>query len=292
MKITSQLATASPNAPNLTFAFDDTVDQYVLGASEIYYTFGSNDHHIKKIKLNMAPSNSGSTVSATISMTLSDDSGNDISSSSYVNVACLAALGQNTYSNVQMTSNLAFGSGESSSPITLDNTTYINEAIMEGFELAYNEDHHLKRIYANVSVSVQQGKSATVTGSDDMYDDSGNSATTKNLQAAYLGTYINGSDSGLVAIEQSYDTGAGLQNVDLSTYLGGKTLTGAAVILKSYDLSFSGDHHMKYLKVGADTVAFDGSTVSFTPMAEMKDDSSHSASGSVTLIIIGTCDPN
>ncbi|MBL4660989.1 MAG: hypothetical protein JKY19_11590 [Alcanivoracaceae bacterium] len=292
MKIVSILKTATPQSPNLTFQYTDTVDQYLVGATQLYYTFGNNDHHVKKIKLNMAPSNSGNNVNASISMTLNDDSGHDISSSSYVDVTCLAALGQNTNSNVQLTSDLSYPSGSSSSPIGLQNNTFVNEPIMEGFELAYDNDHHVKRIHANVSVSVQQGSSATLSGTADMYDDSGNSATTKSLEAGYLGTYINGNASGLVAIEQSYQTNAGLQHVDLSTYLGSKNLTGAAVFLKTFDLSFGGDHHMKSITVGASDVAFDGQKVSFTPQAKMKDDSSHNASGSVTLIIIGACDPN
>jgi hypothetical protein len=291
MKISIIKKQATPSSSNLSFQYDSSVDQFLIGATQLYYTFGSHDHHVKKIKLNMAPSNSGNDVNATISMTLKDDSGNDISSTSYVDVTSLAALGQNSNSSVQLTSNLSFPSGSSSNQIGLRNNTYVNEALMEGFDMAFDGDHHVKRIHADVSVSVQQGSSATLSGTADMYDDSGNSATTKTLQGGYLGTYINGSDSGLVVVEQSYNTGEGLQHVDFTTHLGDKNLTGAAVFIKTYDLSFSGDHHMKSIRVGADGIVFDDKTVSFTPRADMTDNSGHNASGSVTLVIVGACDP-
>jgi hypothetical protein len=292
MKISIIKKQATPSSSNLSFQYDSTVDQYLVGATQFFYTFGNKDHHVKKIKLNMAPSNSGNDVNATISMTLNDDSGNDISSTSYVDVTSLAALGQNSNSTVQLTSNLSFPSGSSSNQIGLRNNTYVNEALMEGFEMAFDGDHHVKRIHADVSVSVQQGASATLSGTADMYDDSGHSATTKSLQGGYLGTYINGSDSGIVSVEQNYKTGTGLQHVDLTTHLGGKNLTGAAVFIKTYDLAFNNDHHMKSLRVGADGVVFDNKTISFTPYAAMTDNSGHSASGSVTLVIVGACDPS
>lgn len=290
MKIIAKKKKATPISPNISFGFDENVDQFLVGASKIFYTFDSTDHHVRKMKLNMGASNSSFNVNASITMTLNDDNGHDISANSYVDVTCLAALGQNTTSNVQLTGDLSYQSGASSAPINLQNPTFTNEAILEGFNLAYDKDHHVKRIHATVAVSPQQGRSVTLTGTDDMYDNNGHSASTKSLEAAYLGTYIKGSDCGLVAIEQSYSTDTKLTHVDLSTYLGRRKLTGAAVFVRSFDLSFGGDHHMQSMTVGASDIAHNDTTISFTPQVIMRDNGSNRATGNVTLVIIGTCD--
>lgn len=292
MKIISKTEKATRNDPNVNFKFDDSVDQFLVGATSLYYAFGSKDHHVQKIKLSMNASNAGQEVSVATTMTLKDDGNNSISSDSFVEVGCLAATGQNSNSTVQLTSGLKFPSEGTSNPIGLQNNTYVNEALLTGFELAYegNSDHHIKRIYANVSASIQQGQSVTLSGTDDMYDSSGNSAVIKNLEAGYFGTYIDGNASGLVVKEKSYSSSDGGQTVDLADLLGDKKLTGATVFIRSFDTSFDKDHHLKSIYLGAENISYKDQKVSFTPKVKMKDNSSHNASGTIKLIIVGLCD--
>ncbi len=291
MKTEAQILRATPGSPDVTFTFSNTVDQFLTGITQLYFTYGSSDHHVRTVTAGMSPSNSGVNVNVPVTMVLNDDSGHNISGSSYLDVGCIAATGQNTNSSVQLTSALPFQSGGTSSAISLQNNTFLNEPIMAGFDLSYgSDDHHVRRIFAKTAVSLQQGSTAAITGSDNMYDDSGNSATTKTLEGSYLGTYINGADSGIVAVEQSFATGAPATSIDLSGQTGGKPLTGAAVYLKSFDLSYEDDHHVEFIRAGASNVAFDGTTITFTPWAQMEDDGGRKASGSITLIIVGTVD--
>jgi len=293
MKLDSISSQASPNNPDLTFRFDDSVDQFLVGATNIYYTFGDKDHQVRQIKLNMDSSNSGQEVSTSVTMSLNDEGSHNISSSSFVDVSCLAATGSNSNSTAKLVSGLAFPSGSSSNPIGLANDTYSNEAILEGFELAYEgEDHHIKQMYGKLSSTVQQGESVIVSGSADMSDDSGNNANIKSLQSGYLGTYIDGNASGLVVVEKSYDTSDGPQTVDLGALLGTKSLTNAAVFIRSFDVSFSKDHHMKSLYLGASDVSITAQEVLFSPQISMKDDSDNKASGNIKLVIVGLCDPD
>lgn len=288
MKIETIKTKAYPDSSEITFNFSDTVDQYMIGASQISYEFTSKDHHVKKIKLGIAPSVSGKNVIANISMILNDNSTHEIASSSYVNVLCLAATGQNSDKYVQLKNNISFSSGSKKS-IQLKQKIYDNMPIMQGFSMEYDKnDHHIKQLKAELSIS-HNNSTTDMTGICGMEDKSGHSSISNELQTSYLGTSLKGNSSGLVLIEKTYETDEKTTTIDLSGYLGEKKLTAAAVLIKSFELAFSTDHHMKRLRVGASKVSFEGQSIRFTPRASMTDGSKHNALGVVTLIIIGVC---
>jgi|GEM_PF-2673695 len=295
MKLQCQRKHSTPASPNLTFEFDESVDQYLIGVSNFQYTYGKWDHHVKEIKLSVNSTNSGNRIDAAVVMDLTNGGNNSLGSESFANISCLAATGDNSDKALQLNNDLSFSSDGSSSPTTLNNNTYINEAVMEGFDLAYSDGHKLRKIYANVATDVQQGQSATLTGTAGMVDDSGHNATTKQLEGSYLGTYIDGNASGLVVIEQTYNAQADCNQttVELGGLLGDKKLTSATVFLRSFDVEFKSDHSLKTIYLGARDISFADQSVTFTPQVSLQDGNGHNTEiGSIKVVVVGTCDPD
>lgn len=72
----------------------------------------------------------------------------------------------------------------------------------------------------------------------------------------------------------------------------GSTVIRASVAVQGYSVSFGAkvDHHVKALDVSTSIASISGSTVTAKATCTMEDNSSHKATGTVSVLVIAVCD--
>jgi hypothetical protein len=285
MPITTKSQSTEPNK-TITFDFgSDNVLRYVLGVAYWSFTYGSNDHHIKTVSLDLASNQpSASKIDCTVTGQLMDDSGNNIkNSSSSVTVCCIAEL-NSTDANISLAGAQGIPNGGNSGPIALPGSSLtISQAVLAGFNLSYSKDHHVRKL-GTVAGFTANGSQGTITSQAWMADDSGNTASTATINGGLIAA--NPSEAGLLAESKTNQ-----QTTDKLIVGFEKTLSSAVVILQSLHMEFSKDHHVKTLGGGCTGWSVDGKNVTLdNARAFMKDDSGHNqvdGSSSVSLAIFG-----
>lgn len=281
------------------FEFDAPIASYLVGISRFYLTYGSEDHHVKRISVGLTANKSGSQrVSVTPTLILSDSSGNVIDTAdSVVDVVVLAWTGASPGSLV-LASQDSIPSNGRSNPIALpDSNLAINQAVLTGFDLAYSgSDHHVDSAYAAVG-AISEGTDGSITGKADMADKSGNRAGSPTFNGGLIAASEDDLGFVLATLDNQQLT-KGTKTVDFTDLVppGTANLKSATALITRFAVEFatSSDHHVKSLGAGCDNCFFDAQNllkvVVQNPYALIRDDSNHSqdnSKSSVDLLVVG-----
>lgn len=276
MPLEIQTATIQPGSTK-SFNFSNLITQRAVGISAYQLSYGNSDHHVKTMSISLSLNQSGSTLSVTPHATLVDASGNNLSlSNSSITVVAVAWVGVDD-SNLKLTNVYDIQNGGSSGAITIPGfNPNILQAGLAGFELSYgNTDHHLETASAAVGTTLN-GDTATVNGVVFMYDGSGNSASTANVD----GCLIANTDPSLGAYVIATDS---LQN-GTQTLTFPSSVTKAMPLLSNFKVQFNSnrDHHVKTIAAKLNIQSQTGSSVVVTGSATLTDDSGNNQDNDVS----------
>lgn len=283
MPIAIKTISITPNK-TVTFDFPDNVLAYVVGINYWRFSFGKDDHHVKKLLLSLDSNKpSSKQVTTKISAQIDDDSGHGISDGdSQVSVSCIAVLGA-VDNNITLTGANGIPSEGSSKVLPVPSSTLsIGSSFVTGFSLSQSEDHHVKRIQTTAGFD-QSGNSGQITALAQISDTSGHSGTgTLNGGLVAASTSERGLLSLAVTNKQT-DTSV---SVDFGQALG----ADAAVLLQNLEVTFgSDDHHVKSIGGGCSGWKVEGSKVTLdNARAFVSDTSGHSqdnGASNVSLVV-------
>jgi len=235
--------------PNKTVSFDFGTDSsvlsYVVGIAYWQFTYESSDHHVKTLALGITANLADThTVTAKVTGTLSDDSGNNISNSNSEVIVCCLAIVDSADSNLTLAAANSIANQGTSNQIALPGSSLsISSAFLAGFNLAYSSgDHHVHSFLTSAGFT-QNGSVGEITAQAAMSDSSGNSVNTATINGGLVAaTPI---ESGLVAQSK-----VNLQTTDTVDVEFSKSISAAVVLLQDVDMQFSGDHHIKTIGGG------------------------------------------
>lgn len=284
MPIAVQSIQSTPNR-NVTFSFQEDVVAYVVGVAYWSFTFGSDDHHVRKVALSLANNKTGPRqITTTVNATLADDSGHGIDDGrSLVRLCCVAiTLAQD--SAVGLATANGIPSGSASGPISLPGTSLsVSSAFLAGFSLSQDDDHHVRTFKTNAGFQ-QDGNVGQITSTAEMIDTSGHEAD-GTIDGGLLTTLA--SEAGLVVRSLVNQQTTGTQSVDMDV-----ELREAAVFVQGLVATFGNkDHHVKTIGGGCKDWRIDGSSVALDgAQAFIVDDSGHTENdelSSVSLVVVG-----
>ncbi|QSQ17644.1 hypothetical protein [Myxococcus landrumensis] len=270
-----------------TFNFGEhTVLDFTVGIA--YWKFGyGNDNFITNIDLSLVVNKaSPSTITAKVVGRLHDDSGNtlDIPNSSVV-VCCIAVLDTKN-SNVELDSAYDISNNGQSRAIRLPSASpAILATFVSGWRIGYNNDHQVAALAFGTGVTLN-GNEATIKATASIHDNSGNQATTAQVDGGLVSATTT-SDGILQQALVSSQT-SNTVKVDF-----GKPLSKAVVLLQNYEVTFhkNQDNHVRTVGGGCAKWSVDGSSVNLeSPKAFITDDSGNVATDSasnVTLVVLG-----
>lgn len=274
--------------PNRTISFEfpgKQVLSYVVGIAYWKFTYGSKDHHVRTCALNLAANkDEPGRISVKVTATLSDDSGNNISNGDSSVTVCLIAVLDSPDSQLALGAANAISNNGASSGIPVPSANLaISSALLSGWELGFNGDHHVRHFLTAAGLSVN-GTSAQITAQAKMSDDSGNKASTATINGGMLAA--TPAESGLLTVSKTNLQDSGQVIAEFP-----RELSEAVVLLQSVDMQFGGDHHVKAMGGGSSGWSIDGKNVKLdNARAFMNDGSGHNeASGSseVNLLVVG-----
>lgn len=274
--------------PNKTLTFDfgsDKVLSYVIGISYWSFTYGSKDHHVQTVALGVTSNQPDThTVTAKVSGTLSDHSGNNISDGDSQVRVCCVALVNSADSNLTLAGAQSIPNGGTSGMINLPGSSLaISSAFLAGFNLSYgSSDHHVQK-FSTAAGFTASGSQGAITSQAAMADKSGNNASTAT---------ING---GLIAATPS-ETGifvrslTNLQTKNTTDVEFGTNISDAVVLLQDLEMQYDDDHHVKTLGGGTSGWKVNKTSVTLdNARAFMLDNSGNNqvdASSDVSLVVV------
>lgn len=282
MAIEIQSQTVHPN-DIASFRFSDTVQSFVVGVSYFSLTYGSNDHHVQTTNLHLTPDKPSATqVDVAAHAQLKDDSGHKLKTSeSLIGVVCIAVVG--TADPMTVLANKAgIPSNTQSSPIQLPNgNPTVLQSISTGYELSYgSKDHHVEAMKATSGV-VLDGSQASLTGTAEMFDRSGNEAENPKVD---VGLISSANSSPGFTIKSARLQTSSTHDVDF-----GAPVKAAAVLISDWNVAYesSKDHHVKTYGAGTTGWTISGSKVQLAnARAFIKDDSGNHQNGGSAVTIL------
>ncbi|HEY7770715.1 MAG TPA: hypothetical protein VIB55_21295 [Longimicrobium sp.] len=277
-----------------TFTFNDSVVTFFAGVSSFSFTYGSSDHHVEQLALTLTSSlTSPRQVQVNVSGTLQDASGNSIDNrNSYVYVTVVAWTGANTGGLVMATED-GIADNARGAGISLPSANPgILVTALNGFKLAYaGTDHHVEYVRAGTGAA-SSGSMGFVEGHANMYDASGNTAATANVNGALLATSMQ--NLGIYTAIKVAQSGSPV-TVDFSGILpSGVTLKSAAVLVSDFHVQYGGgtDHHVQTIGTGCSTWTVSPTSVTLnTAQSFMYDDSGNNqdnGASNVTILVVGS----
>lgn len=260
-------------APNktVTFDFPSNVLAYVVGVSYWNFSFGSDDHHVKKLILSLDSNQPGANqITTTVTAKIDDESGHGISSAdSKVSISCIAVVTA-ADGNILLSSCNSIASGGSSQSFPLPGSSLkIGSTFITGFSLSQPTDHHVKTVQTTAGFK-QTGNSGQITSQAQMVDTSGNFAE-GSINGGLLAAAS--SEQGILSRALTNQQTDKAQSVDFGQALA----TGAAVLLQSLEVTFGkSDHHVKTIGGGCGSWRVEGTKVTLdNARAFITDDSGH-----------------
>lgn len=287
MPIALRQTSAETNS-TITFDFgNDSVLSFVAGISYWKFAYGSDDHHVQTLALSLATNQPDPhKVTARVTATLSDDSGNNIKNSeSSVHVNCIALV-NSADKELALSGATAIPNNQSSNPVALPGSSLaIASSFLAGFDLSYgSSDHHVRKLHTAAGFTAN-GSQGAITSQAAMGDDSGHNASTATINGGLAAA--TPTETGLFA--QSVVNQQTTDTVDVDF---GRSISDAVVMLQSLTLDFGKDHHVKSLGGGVDSWKVSGSKVLlYGPHAFIEDDSGHNqvdSDSGVSLVVFAT----
>lgn len=282
MTIEVKTITARPNE-TVEFKFNDNVVDFIVGVSQWNFAYGEKeDHHIRRVTLNPTSTKSANRVTTRLNASMYDDSGNNLDASASQLVVCCVATVSSPDPNLTLGSATGIKNNTESGPFEMTSTNIaIGEASLNGFAFEYKNDHHVQSISAAAGFTSRQ-YNAYITSSCDMHDRSGNTAQIAEINGCLVASSPQEKD--LLAI-----TVSNLETNGPVDVIFDEPLRDAAVLLKSFTMSFNKDHHVKRFGAGcASWTVVDKTVTLHGPAAFMKDNSGNSLKiGNVSMLILG-----
>jgi hypothetical protein len=214
----------------------------------------------------------------------SDLTRNNIKESDSSVVVNIIAVVDSPDSQLALGSSNAINNNGASAAIALPSSSLsIASALLSGWDLSFgSSDHHLRHLLTAAGFSAN-GAQGQITSQAQMFDDSGNSATTASINGGLIAA--TPAETGLLSMSES-----NLQTTDVIDVEFGRPISDAVVFLQSVDMQFSGDHHVRTLGGGTSSWTRGATGVKLKDArAFMSDDSGHNevtASSSVNLVVV------
>lgn len=249
-------STSTPPNKTVTFDFPSNVLAYVVGVSYWKFSFGSDDHHVKKMSLSLDNNQPGARqVTTTVTAKIDDESGHGISSAdSNIRVSCIAVI-EAADGNILLASGNSIPSGDSGQSLPLPSSSLsIGTAFVAGFALTQDKDHHVRSVQTTAGFK-QTGNSGQITSQALLVDTSGHFAS-GNLNGGLVAA--SSSERGLLSSALTNQQTDKAQGVDFGRALA----ADAAVLLQSLTVTFGNDdHHVKSIGGGCSGWKVEGNKV-------------------------------
>jgi hypothetical protein len=281
----------SVTGDQVTFAFNNPVEQYLVGVSSFKMSYAAGtDHHVKQMSISLSPNQpSAKTVTVSATVILTDADGHQIDpSQSHLYVSAVAWTGSPP-DGLLLSGPIVVANNATSPPISLPGVTNpVLQAAQSGFYLAYADtDHHVEFVQASVSGS-SNGSQGFINASVNMYDASGNAAYSPTATGLLVASSV--SNPGFVV--QPYTA----QNGGYNTITMPQPISDAVVLLTGWQVVYpdGDDHHVETIGAGPDSVQVDPTDATKVQTngvwAYMNDDSGHSQdnnNSNCSLVVIG-----
>ena len=268
------------------FTFDRAVLSNVVGISFFNLTYGSKDHHVKRVSVSIHTSWANNVVQATVTAQMVDASGNLINKAdSKVGLVCIANT-EAADGNLALATVNGIMTGTQSQPIALPGSAMkFAQPGLGGFALEFGDnDHHLRQMLVALGFA-QHGTNGQISADAAMVDSSGHSASIESADAVLVaGNFAETGVEVLVLTNQ--------QTSEPQTVTFGKALSQAVVLINSFTITFGGDdHHVRTLGAGCSGWSVNGAQVKLNDArAFTSDGSGHSQDNNasfVNLFVVG-----
>ncbi|WIG95618.1 hypothetical protein [Myxococcus sp. SDU36] len=286
MPIAVSYATVNPSQ-TATFDFNGrSVLDFTVGIAYWKFCY-DNDNFVHNLELTLATNKaSASVVTAKVVGKLNDDSGHNLDTNNSSVVVCCVAVLDSTNSGVALDSAHGIPSNGQSPNITLPSTACaIHPTFLAGWKLEYNKQHQVAAVQFSTGITVNN-TIANITATASMHDNSGNQATTAQVDAGLIAASTI--EDGVRQTTLNDQRTSSTVSVDLGT-----PLSDAVVLLQDYQATFhkNQDNHVRTIGGGCAKWTVDGSIVRLeSPKAFFTDDSGNVADdtkSSVSLVVIG-----
>lgn len=282
MSIAFRYTTIEPQG-TVSFEFDGTVLAYLLGIARWSFSYGSKDHHVKKVQLSLAGSlPAPDTVQVAVTAVLEDATGHDIDESDSSITVCCVALLDSSEPNLILAAATGIPDGASAGPFTLPGTDLaVAASFLTGFDLEYAQhtpnppvppanDHDVRRFSVAAGFTENTDDQGFITAQAAMCDASGHDADHRQIDGALIAAAS--SDSGLLDLSNLRAQSQGPIEFDFGT-----PISDAVVLLQSLVADYGkDDHHVQTLGGGTSGWTIDGTKVCLSDAyAFMQDDSGH-----------------
>lgn len=280
MPLEIKAATVQPNTQT-TFTFSDTIAQRMVGISGFSLTYGSDDHHVETMSIALSVNQSGKQLQITPVASLFDKNGHNMDQSkSTVTIVAMAWVGVND-DNLHLGNASNISNNGESSPIAIPCTNpAILQAALAGFGLSYGStDHHVETVLAAVGTA-HSGSSAFISGQAQMYDQSGNTASTATVNGGLLANC----DTSLTNLQIQLTSTLQDSTQDLTFDSGASAYFPFLTNFKT-QFNKNKDHHLKTITVDLSIQKTAGTVVTVKGGAYLSDDSGNSQDNGVSHVV-------
>lgn len=265
--------TTQPNR-DVPFDFSDAVTHFFVGISRWSFTFGSNDHHVRRLEVSVVSARpTERRVNCRVNVRMQDDSGHDVvNASSSITLVCIAQTVANDF-RVTISSVDAVQSGTSGGNIVLpDSKLAVAQPVLEGWNLAYSTDHHVKKVQVAAGFA-QNGNTAQISAIAQMSDGSGNSASGSVDAWLFAST-----SSDIPLLTTSVLSAQSTGTVPPITFP--RPIKDGAALIQGFSLAYRGDdHHIRTIGAGTSGWSVAGNSLILKDArAFMSDDSGNQQS--------------
>ncbi|WP_342379849.1 hypothetical protein NVS55_09950 [Myxococcus stipitatus] len=277
--------------PGETAKFDfngKSVSDYVVGIAYWKYDYG-NDRMVHQLELSVqATKPNDTTISASVTGKLADDSGNVLdTNASKVVVCCVAVIGpKNPAVALENVDNIP-DHGESKLIALPNPPCAITNTFLSGWQLSYSKQHQVAAVEFETGSSIH-GNEVGITAIASMHDNSGNLPSTAQVNGGLIAATTTG-EGLLVQLVPDIQKAVG----EVFALRFSQPLSSAVVLLQKYKVTFhkSQDNYVRTIGGGCEKWEVDEYTVRLTePRAFVTDDSNNVQTNDqsrVSLVIIG-----
>jgi len=281
----------TPETGNIKFLDKASVEQYIVGATQLYYTFESKNKQVnKKTPVQIADNYKVNISINNILNFIDDNIGMNINS--YVGTRRFTSAGLNRNNTLHLKGNYDYSNGCRGRVVLLQNDMDENLNHLQNFKLVSANNHYIKRVSCQLPVLIEQNGLKKYNEACEIFKDFNSHSNSLKLQSGYRATFYCGRETGFVSVEQTYceRVDGGLQTIDFSNFLGNKALTGAVVFVKSFDVLLTAGQQLKWIRVGTDAVKFCDQKITFMPQVQTHESNEHIESIKIKLVVIGSYD--
>lgn len=273
----------------MTFLDKPLDEQYIVGATQLYYTFESKNKQVNKKTLVQSNDNSQMNVSIKNIFDFVDDR-IGVNINSYVGTRRFAATGEGENNTLHLKGDYDYSDRCRNWVVHLQNDMDKNLNHLQNFKLVSANNHYIKRVSSQLPVLIEQNGLKKYNETCEIFRGYNKSSNSLRLQNGYRAIFYSGRETGFVSVEQTYSgsVDSALQEIDFSNFLGDRALTGAVVFVKSFDVKLKTEQQLKWIRVGTDAVKFSEQKINFMPLVQTHNDNVESIK--IKLVVFGTYD--